>query len=213
MAESFFDIVSRVDKQEVDNALNQAAKEISNRFDFRGVGAAISWSGESVEIRANSEDRAKAVLDVFKDKLVRRGVSLKALDPGDPKPSGKEFRLTVGLKQGISQDDARKITKLIRDEGPKGVRAQVQGDELRVSSKKKDDLQAVIALVKGNEFGLAPLLLPDGFAGHPLRKDFPLAARAAQDWPGAREPGERATSARSRRRLVPPGVPEGWPPA
>ena len=155
MAESFFDIVSRVDKQEVDNALNQAAKEISNRFDFRGVGAAISWSGEAVEIRANSEDRAKAVLDVFKDKLVRRGVSLKALDPGDPKPSGKEFRLTVGLKQGISQDDARKITKLIRYEGPKGVRAQVQGDELRVSSKKKDDLQAVIALVKGNEFGLA----------------------------------------------------------
>src|SRR5690349_9177851 len=155
MADSFFDIVSRVDKQEVDNALNQAAKEISNRFDFRGVGAAISWSGESVEIRANSEDRAKAVLDVFKDKLVRRGVSLKALDPGDPKPSGKEFRLTVGLKQGISQDDARKISKLIRDEGPKGVRAQVQGDELRVSSKKKDDLQAVIALVKGKDFGLA----------------------------------------------------------
>src|SRR5215472_13806450 len=87
VADSFFDIVSRVDRQEVDNALNQAAKEISNRFDFRGVGAAISWSGESVEIRANSEDRAKAVLDVFKDKLVRRGVSLKALDPGDPKPS------------------------------------------------------------------------------------------------------------------------------
>src|SRR5215469_6243709 len=155
VAESFFDIVSRVDKQEVDNALNQAAKEISNRFDFRGVGAAISWSGETVEIRANSEERAKAVLDVFKDKLVRRGVSLKALDSGEPKPSGKEFRLGVGLKQGISQDDARKISKLIRDEGPKGVRAQVQGEELRVSSKKKDDLQAVIALVKGNDFGLA----------------------------------------------------------
>ena len=89
MAESFFDIVSRVDRQEVDNALNQAAKEIANRFDFRGVGAAITWSGESVEIRANSEERAKAVLDVFKDKLVRRGVSLKALDPGDPKPSAR----------------------------------------------------------------------------------------------------------------------------
>ena len=155
VADSFFDIVSKVDKQEVDNALNQAAKEISNRFDFRGVGAAISWSGESVEIRANSEERAKAVLDVFKDKLVRRGVSLKAVDPGEPKPSGKEFRLDVGLKQGISQDDARKISKLIRDEGPKGVRAQVQGEELRVSSKKKDDLQAVIALVKGNDFDLA----------------------------------------------------------
>ena len=155
-AESSFDIVSRINRQEVDNALNQAAKEIGTRFDFRGVGASIAWSGDhAIDIRANSEERAKAVLDVFKDKLVRRGVSLKALDPGDPKPSGKEFRLTVGLKQGISQDDARKITKLIRDEGPKGVRAQVQGDELRVSSKKQDDLQAVIALVKGNEFGLA----------------------------------------------------------
>jgi uncharacterized protein YajQ (UPF0234 family) len=155
VAESFFDIVSRIDRQEVDNALNQAAKEISNRFDFRGVGASISWSGESVEIRANSEERAKAVLDVFKEKLVKRGVSLKVLDAADPKPSGREFRLVVGLKEGISQDDARKISKLIRDEGPKGVRAQVQGEELRVSSKKKDDLQAIIALVKGQDFGLA----------------------------------------------------------
>jgi uncharacterized protein YajQ (UPF0234 family) len=95
------------------------------------------------------------VLDVFKEKLVKRGVSLKTLDPGDPKPSGKEYRLGVGLKEGISADDARKISKLIRDEGPKGVRAQVQGEELRVSSKKKDDLQSVISLVKGNDFGLA----------------------------------------------------------
>ena len=92
---------------------------------------------------------------MFKEKLVKRGVSLKALDPGDPKPSGKEYRLGVGLKEGISSDDARKISKLIRDEGPKGVRAQVQGEELRVSSKKKDDLQSVISLVKGEDFGLA----------------------------------------------------------
>jgi uncharacterized protein YajQ (UPF0234 family) len=156
MADSSFDIVSRVDRQEVDNALNQAAKEIGTRFDFRGVGASIAWSGDKVvDIRANSEERAKAVLDVFKDKLVRRGVSLKALDAADPRPSGKEFRLGVSLKEGISQDDARKITKLIRDEGPKGVRAQVQGEELRVSSKKKDDLQAVISLVKGQDFGIA----------------------------------------------------------
>lgn len=156
MAESSFDIVSRVDRQEVDNALNQAAKEIGTRFDFRGVGASIAWSGDkAVDIRANSEERAKAVLDVFKEKLIRRGVSLKALDAADPRPSGKEFRLGVGLKEGISQDDARKISKLIRDEGPKGVRAQVQGEELRVSSKKKDDLQAVISLVKGKDFGLA----------------------------------------------------------
>jgi cyclic-di-GMP-binding protein len=155
MAESSFDIVSRIDRQEVDNALNQAAKEIGTRFDFRGVGAAIAWSGDQVEIRANSEERAKAVLDVFKEKLIRRGVSLKALDAADPRPSGKEFRLTVRLKEGISQDEAKKISKLIRDEGPKGVRAQVQGEELRVSSKKKDDLQAVISLVKGEDFGVA----------------------------------------------------------
>ena len=155
-AESSFDIVSRIDRQEVDNALNQAAKEIGTRFDFRGVGASIAWSGDhAIDIRANSEERAKAVLDVFKEKLVKRGVSLKALDPGDPKPSGKEYRLGVGLKEGISSDDARKISKLIRDAGPKGVRAQVQGEELRVSSKKKDDLQSVISLVKGEDFGVA----------------------------------------------------------
>jgi cyclic-di-GMP-binding protein len=155
-AESSFDIVSRINRQEVDNALNQAAKEVGTRFDFRGVGASIAWSGDhAIDIRANSEERAKAVLDVFKEKLVKRGVSLKALDPGDPKLSGKEYRLGVGLKEGISTDDARKISKLIRDEGPKGVRAQVQGEELRVSSKKKDDLQSVISLVKGNDFGLA----------------------------------------------------------
>jgi len=155
-AESSFDIVSRIDRQEVDNALNQAAKEVGTRFDFRGVGASIAWSGDhAVDIRANSEERAKAVLDVFKDKLVKRGVSLKTLDAGDPKLSGKEYRLGVGLKEGISTDDARKISKLIRDEGPKGVRAQVQGEELRVSSKKKDDLQSVISLVKGEDFGLA----------------------------------------------------------
>ena len=80
---------------------------------------------------------------------------LKTLDAGDPRLSGKEYRLGVGLKEGISSDDARKISKLIRDEGPKGVRAQVQGEELRVSSRKKDDLQSVISLVKGNDFGLA----------------------------------------------------------
>jgi uncharacterized protein YajQ (UPF0234 family) len=155
-AESSFDIVSKIDRQEVDNALNQAAKEISNRFDFRGVGASIAWSGDqAVEIRANSEERSKAVLDVFKDKLVKRGVSLKVLDTSDPKASGKEYRLPVGLKEGITQDDAKKIAKIIRDEGPKGIRAQVQGDELRVSSKKKDDLQSVIALLKGKDFDFA----------------------------------------------------------
>ena len=154
--ESSFDIVSKLNRQEVDNAVNQAAKEIGTRFDFRGVGASIAWSGDqAVEIRANSEERAKAVLDVFKDKLVKRGVSLKTLDPDDPKPSGKEYRMSVALKEGINQDNAKKISKIIRDEGPKAVRAQVQGEELRVSAKKKDDLQAVIALLKGKEFDFA----------------------------------------------------------
>jgi cyclic-di-GMP-binding protein len=154
--ESSFDIVSKLDRQEVDNALNQAAKEIGTRFDFRGVGASIAWSGDhAVEIKANSEERAAAVLDVFKDKLVKRGVSLKTLDPADPRLSGKEYRMSVALKEGISQDDARKLSKIIRDEGPKAVRAQVQGEELRVSAKKKDDLQAVIALLKGKEFDFA----------------------------------------------------------
>jgi cyclic-di-GMP-binding protein len=155
-AESSFDIVSKLDRQEVDNALNQAGKEISTRFDFRNVGASITWSGDhGVEIRANSEERAKAVLDVFKDKLVKRGVSLKVLDTSDPKLSGKEYRLAISLKEGITQDDAKKIAKIIRDEGPKGIRAQVQGEELRVSSKKKDDLQTVIVLLKGKEFDFA----------------------------------------------------------
>ena len=155
-SESSFDIVSKIDRQEADNALNQAAKEISTRFDFRGVGASIAWSGESgVEIRANSEERASAVLDVFKEKLVKRGVSLKHLDAADPKVSGKEYRLAVTLKEGISQDNAKKVSKIIRDEGPKGVKAQVQGEELRVTSKSRDDLQSVISLLKSKDFDFA----------------------------------------------------------
>jgi cyclic-di-GMP-binding protein len=155
-SESSFDIVSKIDRQEADNALNQTAKEISTRFDFRGVGASIAWSGDhAVEIRANSEDRANAVLDVFKEKLVKRGVSLKHLDAADPKASGKEYRISIALKEGISQENAKKVSKIIRDEGPSGVRAQVQGEELRVSSKKKDDLQAVISLLKSKDFDFA----------------------------------------------------------
>jgi hypothetical protein len=155
-SDASFDIVSKIDRQEADNALNQAAKEISNRFDFRGTGASIAWSGEDgVEIRANSGERASAVLDVYKEKLVKRGVSLKHLDVADPKPSGKEFRISIALKEGLSQENAKKVSKVIRDEGPKGVKAQVQGEELRVSSKKKDDLQAIITLLKSKDFDFA----------------------------------------------------------
>jgi uncharacterized protein YajQ (UPF0234 family) len=155
LADSSFDIVSKLDRQEVDNALNQAAKEIGTRFDFRNVDAGVRWSGDGIEIQANSEERAKAVLDVLQEKLVKRGVSLKALDAGDPKASGKLYKLDVALKEGISQEDAKKISKIIREEGPKGVRAQIQGDELRVSSKKKDELQAVMALLKGKDLDVA----------------------------------------------------------
>jgi len=154
--ESSFDIVSKVDRQEVDNALNQAAREVGQRFDFKNTGASIRWQGEyGVEISANAEERAKAVLDVFKDKLVKRGVSLKALEAGEPRPSGREVKIAATLKHGITQEQAKRVSKLIRDEGPKGVKVQVQGDELRVSSKKRDDLQAVIALVKGADLDFA----------------------------------------------------------
>jgi cyclic-di-GMP-binding protein len=155
-SDSSFDIVSKLDHQEIDNAINQASREISTRFDFKGVGASVAWSGEKgIAIAANSEERAKAVLDVLKDKLVKRGVSLKVLDTSDPKPSGKEYKLTADLKEGITQDNAKKIAKIIRDEGPSGVKAQVQGEELRVTSKKKDDLQSVISLLKGKDFDFA----------------------------------------------------------
>jgi uncharacterized protein YajQ (UPF0234 family) len=155
-SESSFDIVSKIDRQEADNALNQAAKEISTRFDFRNVGASIAWTGENaVEIRANSEERASAILDVFKEKLVKRSISLKHLDAAEPKISGKEYRIAIAMKEGITQDNAKKVSKIIRDEGPKGVKAQVQGEELRVSSKSRDDLQAVISLLKGKDFDFA----------------------------------------------------------
>ena len=154
--DSSFDVVSKVDRQEVDNALNQAAKEISQRYDFKGVGASIEWSGtELIVMKANSEDRVKAVLDVFENKLIKRGVSLKALDSGDPKASGKEYRLEATLKEGLSQEDAKKISKIIREEGPKGIKANITGDELRVSSKSRDELQQVIALLKGKDLDVA----------------------------------------------------------
>jgi uncharacterized protein YajQ (UPF0234 family) len=155
LADSSFDIVSKIDHQEVDNALNQTVKEIGHRFDFKGTGASISWSGQAIEIKANSEERAGAALDVFKEKIVKRGLSLKILDAGEPKLSGREYRMVVTLKEGIDQENAKKISKLVRDEGPKGIKAQIQGEELRVSSKKKDDLQEVISLLKGKDLDIA----------------------------------------------------------
>ena len=155
MADSSFDVVSKIDRQEVDNALNQAAKEVAQRFDFRGTNASVEWSGElGVTVKADTEERAKAALDVFKEKLVKRSISMKAVDAAEPKQSGKQYVIAVTMRQGIDQDHARKIAKLVRDGGPKGVQAQIQGDQLRVSGKKKDDLQAIIALLKGADLDI-----------------------------------------------------------
>ncbi|GAB3157672.1 YajQ family cyclic di-GMP-binding protein [Micromonospora sonneratiae] len=151
-----FDIVSKVDRQEIDNALRQAEKELSTRFDFRGTGAQISWSGEeAISLQAETEERVKAALDVFKEKVVKRSISLKSLDCSDPRSSGKGYKIDCKVIQGIDSDKAKAISKKIRDEGPKGVQAQIQGDQLRVTGKKRDDLQAVIALLKGEDFGVA----------------------------------------------------------
>ncbi|MGA9374999.1 MAG: YajQ family cyclic di-GMP-binding protein [Mycobacterium sp.] len=156
MADSSFDVVSKADRQEVDNALNQAAKELSTRFDFRGTDTTIEWQGEEgIILISSTEERVQAAVDVFKEKLIRRDISMKAFDAGDPQPSGKIYKVIGSIKQGIDSENAKKITKLIRDEGPKGVKAQIQGEEIRVSSKKRDDLQAVQALLRGADLEVA----------------------------------------------------------
>ncbi|TXN32376.1 YajQ family cyclic di-GMP-binding protein [Lacisediminihabitans profunda] len=154
MADPTFDIVSKVDKMEADNALHQAQKEIAQRYDFKNVGAEVDWSGEKLLLKASSEDRVKAVLEVLEAKFIKRGISLRSLDAGDPYPSGKEYRIEVSLKNGISSEDAKKVSKLIRDEGPKSVKAQIQGDELRVTSKSRDDLQTTMAMLKGADLDI-----------------------------------------------------------
>ncbi|XVV03352.1 YajQ family cyclic di-GMP-binding protein [Actinosynnema sp. CA-248983] len=156
MADPSFDVVSKVDRQEVDNALNQAAKELSTRFDFRGTGTSVAWAGEeAVAFESGTEERCRAAIDVFQEKLVKRGISMKAFEVGDPAISGKVFKVTGKIVQGISSEKAKEIAKKVRDEGPKGVQAQIQGDQLRISGKKKDHLQDVIALLKSSDFGIA----------------------------------------------------------
>ncbi|GAA3229818.1 YajQ family cyclic di-GMP-binding protein [Oerskovia jenensis] len=157
MADSSMDIVSKVDRQEVDNALNQAIKEIQTRYDFKNIGASIAWSGEKIVMVANSEERVLAILDVFQTKLIKRGISLKAFDTGEnePKLSGKEYRLEGVLKEGLAGENAKKVTKIIREEGPKGVKTQITGDEVRATSKSRDDLQTVQSLLKGADLDFA----------------------------------------------------------
>ena len=157
MADSSFDIVSKYDKQEVANAVNTAAKEIANRYDFKGVGARVELVGDVIKMEASSEERCKAVLDVVQTWLIKRGVSLKHLDVPEsgPRLSGKEYKLDCALTEGISVENAEKIAKIIRDEAPKTVKSQIQGDELRVTSKSRDDLQAVQRMLKEKDLDVA----------------------------------------------------------
>lgn len=151
MADSFSDTVPKLDRQEVDNTVNQTAKETVNRYDSRDVDTAVTLSGDTIVMEANSASHVMATLDVLQFKLVRRGLSLKALGHKnhEPKASGRLFRLTRPLREGVPRDIAKKISKPAREEGPKDIKAQIQGDELRVFSKSHDDLQAAIALLKG----------------------------------------------------------------
>ncbi|NDH99606.1 MAG: YajQ family cyclic di-GMP-binding protein, partial [Actinobacteria bacterium] len=146
MADSSFDITSKIDRMELDNAINQAIREIDTRFDFKNTGSSIELKGEVINIEADTEERAKAALDVVKDKMVKRGVSLKHLDAGTPQLSGKIYKIAAPLKEGISTENAKKVAKFLRDEGPKSLKTQIQGDELRVTSKSRDDLQTAMAL-------------------------------------------------------------------
>ncbi len=155
MADSSFDITSKIDRMELDNAINQAIREIDTRFDFKNTGSSIELKGEVISIEADTEERAKAALDVVKDKMIKRGVSLKHLDAGAPQLSGKIYKIAAPLKEGISTENAKKVAKFLRDDGPKSLKTQIQGDELRVTSKSRDDLQAAMALVKDGAWEFA----------------------------------------------------------
>jgi uncharacterized protein YajQ (UPF0234 family) len=155
MADSSFDVVSKIDRMELDNAINQAIREIDTRFDFKNTGAKIEMAGEKINIEADTEERAKATLEVIKDKMIKRGVSLKHIDPAEPQLSGKIYKISCPLKEGISTENAKKIAKFLRDEGPKSVKSQIQGDELRVTSKSRDDLQATMAMIKDGKWDFA----------------------------------------------------------
>ena len=154
MADSSFDIVSKVDPMELENAVNQAHKELTQRYDFKGVDAKLEKNSTGIVMEANSEERVKAVLDVLQSKLVKRGISLKSLEMGEPVLSGKIYRLAATIKDGISGENAKKVTALIRQDGPKTTKATIQGDEIRVSSKSRDDLQATIALLKSADLDI-----------------------------------------------------------
>jgi uncharacterized protein YajQ (UPF0234 family) len=150
-----FDVVSEVDMQEVKNAVDQASREVSTRFDFKDTGSTIELSGSELRLASNTEDRLRAVIQVLEEKMVKRKVSLKSLDYGKVEEAAKgTVRQTVTLKAGINQETAKKLNKFIKDMGLKGVQSQTQGEQLRVTGKKRDDLQAVIAALKEQDFGV-----------------------------------------------------------
>ncbi|MDH4282172.1 MAG: YajQ family cyclic di-GMP-binding protein [Myxococcales bacterium] len=149
-----FDVVSKTDQHEVENALNQASKEIAQRYDFKGTDTTIEQTDEGIVIRANSEGRLDAARDVLESKMVRRQVSLKSLDAEEPqKAGGQMWRQLIKLKEGVSKEKAKDIVKAIKD-GKFKVQASIQGDSVRVSGKKRDDLQATIAFLKEQDFDL-----------------------------------------------------------
>ncbi|MFM7719178.1 MAG: YajQ family cyclic di-GMP-binding protein [Actinomycetota bacterium] len=149
-----FDIVSEVSMPELTNAIDQAQREIAQRFDFKGTDTAITRDDKLIEIRSSTEDRLKAALEVLKEKAVKREISLKALSPGPVQPAAKgSFRQSIHVTVGISDEKAKELTKFIKASGAK-VQAQIQGTQVRVVGKKKDDLQTVIQAVRGHDFGL-----------------------------------------------------------
>src|SRR5687767_3345025 len=150
-----FDVVSEVDNQEVRNAVDQAQREIATRFDFKNTNSSIEQNGLVLTLRTISEDRLTALRTVVEEKLVKRGVSLKGVDYGTIEEATQNtVRQVVTIKVGISGDKAREINKLIKEKGPKGISSQTQGDSVRVSGKKRDDLQAVMAAIKGADLGI-----------------------------------------------------------
>lgn len=144
-----FDVVSRIDMQEVDNAVNQALQELAHRYDFKGSKSTIEFDKESIMLTADNEMKLKALKEILNQKMAKRGVGLRSVEYHDPESAtGGSFRQKITLKQGISTDDGRKIVKLIKELNLKKVQAQIQQDQVRVQGPKRDDLQAVIKLIK-----------------------------------------------------------------
>ena len=150
-----FDVVSEIDMQELRNAVDQASREISSRFDFKGTDSSIELTEKTIVLNTESEQRLKALTQVLEEKLVKRGVSLRGIEYGKVEEATQNtVRQTVTIQVGINSDKAREINRLIKEKGPKGVSSQTQGDTVRVTGKKRDDLQDVIALLKGGDLGI-----------------------------------------------------------